>query len=73
MIKEYFNKLLKNKEDKDLKEERSKSEGYCRYCKKGINPSEEYYCNYCKRYYCSEHRMPARHSLSGKEKCPGDM
>ena len=71
-IKEYFNKLLKNKKNKKLEEEKSRSEGYCNYCKKTINNSEEYYCNYCKKYYCFEHRLPARHSLSEKERCPGD-
>ena len=69
-LKDYFSKLLK-KGDKVL-EEIPKSEGYCKYCKKSINSSEEYYCDFCKKHYCFEHRLPARHSLSEKERCPGD-
>ncbi|MEK6834944.1 MAG: hypothetical protein AABX61_01635 [Nanoarchaeota archaeon] len=72
-IKNYFNNLFKNHTDKGLKEEKPKSEGYCNYCKKKISNSEEHYCSYCKKHYCFEHRMPSRHSLSAKEKCPGDV
>lgn len=72
-VKEYFKNLFAKSSDKKLDKEKPKSEGYCTYCKKVISNIEEHYCNYCKKHYCFEHRMPARHSLSAKEKCPGDM